>query len=130
MDVTTACRVQRAGCSVRGARCEVPRAIVALAGVVLLIVMSGGCRKSQPSSTTTTPQPADLDARIRRFAPVQIGADVSQLPPEETAALGSLVKAAQFMDGLFLEQVWAGNPSTLVQLAADRTARGQAELHY
>ena len=38
--------------------------------------------------------------------------------------------AARIMDGLFLEQVWAGNPALLVQLAADRTPEGQAELHY
>ena len=38
--------------------------------------------------------------------------------------------AARLMDGLFLEQVWAGNPALLTQLAADRTPEGQAELHY
>ena len=67
---------------------------------------------------------------IARFAPVEIGADVSALPPGEAAGLAKMVEAARLMDGLFLQQVWAGNPSLLVQLAGDRTPLGQARLHY
>jgi hypothetical protein len=58
-----------------------------------------------------------LDAKIRRFAPVDLNPALTQLPKNEA-------------DALFLEQVWAGNPSLLTQLAADRTPQGQAELHY
>ena len=67
---------------------------------------------------------------IARFAPVEIGADISALPPNETAALAKVVAAARLMDGLFLQQVWAGNPALLVQLAGDRTPLGQARLHF
>src|SRR5688500_2259051 len=82
---------------------------------------------SSPSQMPTEPQ---LQQMISRFAPVEIGADTSALPANEAAALGKMVEAARLMDGLFLEQVWAGNPSLLVQLAADRSALGQARLHY
>jgi hypothetical protein len=34
------------------------------------------------------------------------------------------------MDGLFLEQVWAGNAALLTQLGADTSPEGRAELHY
>ena len=71
-----------------------------------------------------------LEAKTKRFAPVEISADVSALPENERNALGEMVRAAQVMDGLFLEQVWAGNATVLTQLASDRTPEGQARLHY
>ena len=73
---------------------------------------------------------ADLQAKIRRFAPVDITADVGSLPPSERQALDHIVQAARLIDGLFLEQVWSGNPSLLLALAGDQTPEGQAERHY
>ena len=52
------------------------------------------------------------------------------LPENERNALAEMVRAAQVMDGLFLEQVWAGNATVLTQLAGDRTPEGEARLHY
>ena len=52
-----------------------------------------------------------------RFAPVQIGADTSQLPDQERQAVARLVDAARIMDALFLRQVWAGNDALLQTLA-------------
>ena len=54
-----------------------------------------------------------------RFAPADIGADISPLPENERRALTKLVDAARLMDGLFLRQVWAGNDALLQQLAHD-----------
>ena len=54
-----------------------------------------------------------------RFAPVEIGADVSKLPPNEQRALGRLVAAARIMDALFLRQVWSGNDALLQQLSRE-----------
>ncbi|MDQ3171353.1 MAG: hypothetical protein M3Q55_14555, partial [Acidobacteriota bacterium] len=79
---------------------------------------------------TSMPTEVQLKQMISRFAPVDIGADIAALPPREAAALAKMVEAARLMDGLFLQQVWAGNPALLVQLAADRTPLGQARLHY
>ena len=78
----------------------------------------------------TMPTEDQLKQMISRFAPVEIGADVSALPAGEQAALAKIVEAARLMDGLFLEQVYAGNPALLVQLASDRSPLGQARLHY
>jgi len=78
----------------------------------------------------TVPDLATLRAMTARFAPVEITADVAALPDSERRALAKLVEAARLMDGLFLEQVWSGNTSMLAALAADRTALGQARLHY
>jgi hypothetical protein len=63
-----------------------------------------------------------------RLAPVDIGADISTLPPGERLALARLVDAARIMDALFLRQVWAGNDALLQALARQPDARLQAFL--
>jgi hypothetical protein len=89
------------------------------------------CSPPPPSAAPPATGPlAALDAKIRRFAPVDLDPSLTQLPRHEADALAMMVKAASLMDGLFLEQVSAGNTSLLTQLAADRTPEGQAELHY
>ena len=66
----------------------------------------------------------------RLFTPVDIGANLSALPEAERAALVRIIDAARVMDALFLEQVWAGNPSLLLELQGDRSARGRAQLAF
>jgi peptidase M49-like protein len=85
-----------------------------------------------------TPQPsvppppglAQLQAMAARFAPVAIAADLRHLPASERQALARLIEAARLMDGLYLRQVWAGNDTLLVDLAADTSPLGRARLHY
>jgi hypothetical protein len=83
-----------------------------------------------PSSTATAPPKDDLSRKIARFAPTDIAADISALPPNERQALTHLIRAAQVMDALFLEQVWAGNEATLFDLLRDQSDAGKARLHY
>jgi hypothetical protein len=71
-----------------------------------------------------------LDRRISRFAPVVISADITHLSPADREALRHLLRAAHRIDGLFLEQVWAGNTALLLDLASDHTAIGREELRY
>jgi len=52
-----------------------------------------------------------------RFAPADIGADLSTLAKTERDALARLIDAARIMDALFLRQVWAGNEAMLQELA-------------
>src|SRR5688500_8862995 len=63
------------------------------------------------------PSQSELRSMVNRFAPAEISADTTSLPPNERQALGRLVDAARLMDSLFLEQVWAGNDALLQQLA-------------
>src|SRR5687768_15191414 len=82
-------------------------------------------------TTTLMAQSAgDLDKQIARFAPTDLGADITALPANERQALAHIVRAAQVMDALFLEQVWAGNDAMLVDLVRDQTPLGKARLHY
>ena len=64
------------------------------------------------------------------FAPVEIGADIRALPRSEIRALAKILDAARIMDGLFLEQVWAGSPSLLLELERDQTPSGRARLEF
>ena len=113
----------------------IARCLTAVAGVSTLCLLSAcGTADPPPAAPATTPTEspavADLQAKIRRFAPVEIRADVASLPASERQALDHIVQAARLMDGLFLEQVWSGNPSALLALAGDSTPEGQAERHY
>jgi hypothetical protein len=82
-------------------------------------------------TTTIIAQSAgDLDKKIARFAPTDLGADITALPASERQALAHIVRAAQVMDALFLEQVWAGNDAMVVDLVRDQTPLGKARLHY
>ena len=83
-------------------------ALVAVSLAALLVAMSPV--QGRQFGTTMTPL----------FAPVDIGADISSLPRSERAALARTIDAARVMDALFLEQVWAGNPSLLLALQGDR----------
>ncbi|HET9702938.1 MAG TPA: hypothetical protein VFP85_02815 [Vicinamibacterales bacterium] len=75
------------------------------------------------------PAAAELQRKTARFAPTELKADLSALPANEREALAHMVRAAQVMDALFLEQVWAGNESMLYTLSKDETPLGRTRLH-
>src|SRR5688572_4434980 len=78
----------------------------------------------------TPPSTTELRRMARRFAPVEIRADVSRLPVPERNALTKLAGAARVMDALFLRQVWAGNDAMLQELARDASPAGRERLRY
>jgi hypothetical protein len=87
---------------------------------------------------TQMPTLAELQKLTARYAPADIGADITALPKNERDALSRLVEAARIMDALFLRQVWAGNDAMLQELAhqaarpvGPRASRSAAaRLHY
>ena|ERR1700674_1484555 len=72
---------------------------------------------------------ASLQKMASRFAPTEVSADVSRLPPQERAALARIVDAARLMDTLYLRQAWAGNLPLVLELSEDATPLGRARLH-
>jgi peptidase M49-like protein len=76
------------------------------------------------------PTQQQLESMTARFAPVDIGADVSALPANERGALAKLVEASHLIDAIFLRQVWAGNAATLMRLEADQSPLGRARLQF
>ena len=109
---------------------------------IALITTLAACNTSPssttPTNTTATPAAAtassgdagDLARKAARFAPTDIAADVKALPPNERAALTHMIRAAEVMDALFLEQAWAGNEAMLFDLLRDETPAGKERLHY
>jgi hypothetical protein len=71
-----------------------------------------------------------LQQMAARFAPTEIGADLSGLSPSDRQVLAKLIEASRIIDALFLRQVWAGNEAMLLDLAGNQTAEGRARLHY
>jgi hypothetical protein len=95
----------------------------------LLIISALICCSLQ-SQEASMPDRTKLETMIARFAPVEISADISQLPAGERKALAKLIRAGWIMDALFLRQVWAGNEAMLLELLQDQTPVGRARLHY
>jgi hypothetical protein len=102
--------------------------------LVTLAAVSAGCRGQQSESPAGEPQVdpmvQELQDMTARFAPVDLTADISGLPPNERQALARLVEAAKVFDAIFLRQVWAGNPTMLLDLTRDTSELGRARLHY
>ena len=101
-----------------------------------LIATLAACRAQAPSTPPATrPAPAvdqavaELQQKSARFAPTDLTADITALPANEREALAHMVRAAQVMDALFLEQVWAGNEAMLQTLVTDDSPIGKARLH-
>ena len=98
-----------------------PLAVVAaVGGAALLVRAQGG----------GVPDTQKLQQMAARFAPTDIGADVSKLPPADRRVLAKLVEASKIVDSLFLRQVSAGNDAMLLDLVKDQSPSGRARLHY
>src|SRR5215216_7346417 len=100
--------------------------------LALALTLTVACRAPQPTAPASQSDPMlqKLTTMTARFAPVDLTADISTLPPNERQALAKLVQAAKVFDALFLRQVWAGNESLFLDLARDNSPEGQARRHY
>ena len=110
------------------------RVVMAVAASSLIATLAA-CRAQAPSTPPATPPaPAvekgvsELQQKSARFAPTDLTADISALPANEREALAHMVRAAQVMDALFLEQVWGGNEAMLQTLVKDDSPIGRAQL--
>jgi len=79
---------------------------------------------------TSLPDASKLHSMAARFAPTDIGADLSKLSNADRRVLAKLIEASKIIDALFLRQVWAGNDAMLLDLDRDDTPAGRARLHY
>ena len=91
---------------------------------------------SGPSSSASMPAPtanaplAGLAAKVAQFAPADLTADVSSLPPSERQALDLIIEASKLLDPIFDRQAWAGAPRHRERLAQDTSAAGKLKLAY
>ena len=77
-----------------------------------------------------TPDLAQLDQMIARFAPTELRADVSNLSPGDRKTLAKLIEASRTLNDIFLKQMWSGNLELFEKLKRDTTPLGKARLHY
>jgi hypothetical protein len=77
-----------------------------------------------------TPDLVNLEQMTKRFAPVTLHYDQSQLSPGDRQALTKLIEAARVLNLVFMDQLWAGDRALYGQLQKDATPLGKAQLHY
>src|SRR5688572_29525940 len=90
--------------------------------VALAAAFTLSCRREQPAPAAQTSEAADvasddvqrLETMAKRFAPVDLTADIAALPDNERQALTALVQAAKVFDALYLRQVWEENETMLL----------------
>src|SRR5215218_9747345 len=93
----------------------------ALATALCLLLPSFAAARRGRGKGTQAVELAELNAKIRRFAPTVITADTSRLGAPDRRALEKIIEAARLFDPLFLRQVWSGNEALERRLEADKT---------
>lgn len=73
---------------------------------------------------------AELNKMSKRYAPVALTADTSQLSAGDKQAIAKLIEAAKIIDVLQLRQRWSGNEALWAALQKDTTPLGKARLNY
>ncbi|HVF88740.1 MAG TPA: hypothetical protein VNH22_01660, partial [Blastocatellia bacterium] len=73
---------------------------------------------------------ATLAAKIKRFAPTAVSADLSGLEAGDRKALDKIIQASELLDPIYLRQVWSGNVALNKKLKADTTPEGRLRFHY
>jgi len=81
-------------------------------------------------AATNSPNLAELDKMIARFAPTELRADTSKLSAGDRAALAKLIEASRLLNDVFLRQMWSGNAELYETLKRDKTPLGKVRLHY
>lgn len=97
--------------------------------LILSFCLTMSAKPENKGGEMVTPQ-TSLGAKIRRFAPTVITADVNGLSARDRQALSKIIEAARLLDPLFLRQVWSGNPALMKKLEQDKTPAGLERLHY
>ena len=99
----------------------------------LLLLSAGAAAAAEPFAAMTAPRVAttsELGAMARRYAPVELTADVSALSTGDRRAIAKLITAAQVIDKLQLRQRWADNEKLMAALRRDTSPLGKARLDY
>src|SRR5436190_24019634 len=94
--------------------------------MVAAVIVAASVRAQE----SNVPDSTRLQQMAARFAPTDIGADLTALSEADRRVLAKLVEASTLIDALFLRQVWAGNEAMLLDLVRDPSPIGRARLHY
>ncbi|WP_026354104.1 dipeptidyl-peptidase 3 family protein [Massilia niastensis] len=97
-----------------------------LAPLVLCAAIGAAFAADAPPSAATPATTEQLLSMTKRFAPVDLNADVSKLSRGDRVAIGKLIEAARIVDTLQLRQRWSHNEALLAALRKDTTPLGRA----
>ena len=79
---------------------------------------------------SSIPDLAQLKQMAARFVPTPIRGDQTGLSAGDKGALSKLIEAGGIVNRLFMQQMWSRNLGTYQSLQPDKSALGQARLHY
>jgi len=80
---------------------------------IICLILIASCAKKR----ITFKSDADhVQQQLAKLAPVSLSHDLSYLPAEEIQVVHHLVKAAKYLDTIFLQQVYEANPALLKEL--------------
>ena len=103
--------------------------MVALMLVSIFVAAATGAQRRKPKAVAES-DITSLRAKIGRFAPTVLTANMARMPAKDRLALQKIIAAAKLFDPLFLRQVWSGNDAMKAKLEADRSMLGRMRLHY
>src|SRR5215468_8583415 len=99
--------------------------------IFLLLFAASTLIAGNPKGTrSSAPGLAELETMASRLAPTPLRVDISNLSLGDRQALPKLIQAARILDGLFMKQLWSGNPDLNAKLQKDQTLLGKARLRY
>src|ERR1043166_9025329 len=104
--------------------------VVVILTALVMNVFAKSQRRVVREAAELSGEAAELDKKIRRFAPTMMTANTARLSPNDRKALQKIMAAAKLYDPLFLRQLWNENESLLKRLEADNTGLGRLRLHY
>ncbi len=87
-------------------------------------------QKTAAPKPSAFPDAVELNKMAARFAPTEMRVDTSSLSAGDKKALVKLIEASQIVNHLFMQQFWSGDLALYRKLQQDKSALGQARLHY
>ncbi len=100
---------------------------------LFLLLGAHAATAATPVAAAPAPKVAtlpELQLMGKRYAPVDLRADVAGLSPGDKAAIIKLIDAARIIDTLQLRQRWEGNEAIWSVLKKDTSPLGKARLDY
>lgn len=97
-----------------------------MAALVLSSIMS----MAQTKSSSSFPDPAQLDKLAGQFASTPLEVDTGALSPGDKKGLAKLIEAARLLNIVFMKQYWSGDLALYEKLKTAKTPLAQARLRY
>jgi hypothetical protein len=98
--------------------------------IVWALLLASFSAAAAQDASQKVPDLPQLDRMAARFAPTPLRVETSRLSSGDRAALVNLIQAARILNSIFMNQLWSGDLALYQKLQADKTALGQARLHY